>query len=72
MVPPPSNNVRDGALFGFLLLFSRGDIAVITVVPDHLPPSVRDMRAHDRQPLQGFEDLTVFTALRCSIWPKEF
>ncbi len=51
-----------GTAFGSLLPFPPGDVAVITVVSDHLLPPVWDMRAHGRKPLRGVEDLPVFTA----------
>jgi len=58
------DDVRDGVVFGSLSPFPPGDVAVISVVSDHLPPPVWDMRAHGREPLRGVEDLPVFTAFR--------
>jgi len=46
-------------LFGFFP-FSPRNVTVITVIPDHLLPPVRDVGAHGGQPLQGIEDLFLF------------
>lgn len=41
---------EDPSVFGFFPL-SPGDITVISIVPNHLFAPVRDVEAHDGQPL---------------------
>ncbi len=53
----------DPVLFGFFP-FSPGNITVVTIVPDHLLPPVRDVGTHGGQPLQGIEDLFLGSAFR--------
>ena len=63
-VPLRFGDARNGLFATALLAFSSRDIAVPTIVSDHLFPPVRDMRAHGREPLRGVENLPVFAAHR--------
>ena len=47
----------DGVIAAFLLTFSTGDVAVVSIISHHLLAPVRDMGTHRGQPFQCGEDL---------------
>ena len=51
-------NTGDDSVCSGPFSFSPRDVAVITIISDHLLAPVRDMRTHGRQPFQGGEGLT--------------
>ena len=46
---------------GFVFSFYPADIAVVTIVTNHLLTFVRDVGAHGCQPLQGIKDILLFS-----------
>ena len=60
-------DTRDSLVVVFFLPFSSCDVAVITIVPDHLFALVRDVRTHHGQLFQNGEALVCFLSPeRCS------
>jgi len=58
--PVRFDDVRDTVLSGAFMPLPAANVAVPPVVPNHLLPRVRDMRAHGREPLRGVEGLPIF------------
>lgn len=69
--PVGFDDAGDDVLLTFLPAFSPQNVAVPAVIPDHLLPPGRDMRAHGREPFLGVKDLPI-VAIFCRIEDSSF